>query len=51
MEYLVGHRLAPPDLMPYAAANILRRQALAGHLDDSAATLAHRDLTAMALDL
>jgi predicted nucleic acid-binding protein len=46
-----GVRLAAPDLMPYEAGNILRRHALAGILDASAATLAHQDLTELPLDL
>ena len=41
--------LAAPDIMPYEAANILRRHALAGILDATAATLAHADLTALPL--
>lgn len=44
-----GAYLAAPDLMPYEAANILRRHVLAGILDASAATLAHADLTALPL--
>ncbi|HEY7198876.1 MAG TPA: type II toxin-antitoxin system VapC family toxin, partial [Candidatus Dormibacteraeota bacterium] len=46
-----GARLAAPHLMPFEAGNILRRQALAGILDSSAATLAHGDLLAMPVDL
>jgi predicted nucleic acid-binding protein len=49
--YVTGARLAAPDLMPFEAGNILRRHALAGILDPSAATLAHADLTALPLDL
>jgi predicted nucleic acid-binding protein len=48
---VIGARLAAPDLMPYEAGNILRRHALAGILDASAATLAHSDLTALPVDL
>lgn len=44
-----GAYLAAPDLMPYEAANILRRHVHAGILDASAATLAHADLTALPL--
>jgi predicted nucleic acid-binding protein len=44
-------RLAAPDLMPFEAGNILRRQAMAGILVSSAATLAHRDLTSLRLEL
>jgi predicted nucleic acid-binding protein len=49
--YVTGARLAAPDLMPYEAANILRRHVLAGNLDASAAALAHGDLTALPCDL
>jgi predicted nucleic acid-binding protein len=46
-----GTRLLAPDLMPFEASNILRRHALAGILDASAATLAHTDLVALPVDL
>ena len=46
-----GATLLAPDLMPLEAANILRRHALAGVLDSSAATLAHADLIALPVDL
>ncbi len=49
--HVAGASLAAPDLMPYEAANILRRQVLSGTLDATAATLAHGDLTAMPVDL
>ncbi len=42
-----GATLLAPDLMPFEAGNILRRHALAGILDPSAATLAHTDLVAL----
>ena len=42
--------LAAHDLMPFEAANILRRQAAAGFLDGSAATLAHADLVSLPID-
>ncbi|HZV52082.1 MAG TPA: type II toxin-antitoxin system VapC family toxin [Candidatus Dormibacteraeota bacterium] len=48
---VAGADLAAPELMPYEAANILRRQELAGVLDPTAASLAHRDLTALPLQL
>lgn len=44
-------RLAAPDLLPYEAANILRRHTLAGILDASAATLAHGDLSVVPLNV
>jgi predicted nucleic acid-binding protein len=43
--------LAAPDLMPFEAGSILRRQVMAGILESSAATLAHRDLTSLRLEL
>jgi predicted nucleic acid-binding protein len=46
-----GAALLAPDLMPFEASNILRRHALAGLLDQSAATLAHADLIALPIDL
>jgi predicted nucleic acid-binding protein len=46
-----GARLLAPQLMPFEASNILRRHALAGILDETAATLAHSDLTAIPIDL
>lgn len=48
---LSGARLAAPELMPFEAANVIRRRAAAGALDASAATLAHTDLTALAVEL
>lgn len=48
---LRGSALAAPDLMPYEASNILRRQQLAGALDSTSATLAHNDLMALPVDL
>lgn len=50
-DRVAGARLAAPELMPYEASNILRRHALAGILDATAATLAHRDLLSLAIDL
>lgn len=47
----IGSRLAAPDLMPYEAANVLRRRTQAGSLDASAAALAHVDLNALPVDL
>lgn len=48
---VTGMVLAAPQLAPFEAANILRRQASAGVLDDTAATLAHADLLALPLQL
>jgi predicted nucleic acid-binding protein len=44
-------RLFTPELMPFEAANILRRLSLAGILDASSATLAHADLVDLPVDL
>lgn len=46
-----GATLHAPDLMPYEAANILRRNRLAKLLDDTAAALAHRDLLDLTIHL
>jgi predicted nucleic acid-binding protein len=43
--------LAAPHLMPFEAANILRRAALRGDISDDVARLAHRDLLDLAVDL
>ena len=42
--------LIAPNLMPFEAANILRRQTASGLLDVSAATLAHADLVSLPID-
>jgi predicted nucleic acid-binding protein len=44
-----GSALAAPELMPFEAANILRRHVQSGRLDLTAATLEHADLTALAV--
>lgn len=43
--------LAAPALAMFEAANILRRQQLAGHLERVEATLAHQDLLSLPLQL
>lgn len=43
--------VAAPHLMPFEAANILRRLALAGVVDSTTASLAHSDLVDLAVDL
>ena len=43
-ELLASASLAAPHLMPVAAANILRRAALAGDISADMASLAHTDL-------
>jgi predicted nucleic acid-binding protein len=50
-EMVSGRALVAPELMPFEAGNILRRHTLAGTLDDTAAALAHADLTALAVEL
>jgi predicted nucleic acid-binding protein len=51
VERLTGTALAAPDIMPYEAANVLRRQALKGTIDAASAALAHRDLGSMPFEL
>jgi len=46
-KIVAGAALFAPELMPFEAANILRRQTLAGLLDPSEAALAHTDLAAL----
>jgi predicted nucleic acid-binding protein len=43
--------LSAPALLPFEVANILRRHAVAGLLDASAATLSHLDRVALPIDL
>jgi len=47
----VSAALFAPHLLPFEVGNVLRRQAQAGILDASAATLAHADLVALPIDL
>lgn len=42
---------AAPHLMPVEVANILRRSAMAGELSQDLASMAHRDLGALRVDL
>jgi predicted nucleic acid-binding protein len=46
-----GQPLMAPHLMPYEAANILRRLALSGILDGTTVSLAHGDLVELTVDL
>ena len=48
---VAGAALAAPVLVLFEAANIFRRQALAGLLDETQATLAHADLLSLPLQL
>ena len=43
--------MASPHLMPFEAANILRRAALRGDIGDDVATLAHADLVDLTIEL
>ena len=50
-EAIAGATLAAPSLAPFETANILRRQAAAGAIDHTQATLAHADLVALPIEL
>ncbi len=50
-EVLVAGPLSAPAHMPVEAASILRRAALSGDVTDDAASLAHRDLCALPIEL
>lgn len=51
-EQLIGaHQLAAPHLMPVEAASVLRRAAVAGDVAPASASLAHRDLGLMQVEL
>lgn len=48
---LAGSALAAPELLPFEAANVLRRLELGGRLAPETAALAHRDLLDLAVQL
>jgi predicted nucleic acid-binding protein len=48
---LANAHLAAPHLMPFEAANVLRRNQRLGALDPAVATLAHADLLDLQVDL
>jgi predicted nucleic acid-binding protein len=48
---VAGRLLFAPDLLPFEVSNILRRNRLAGLIDDTAATLAHLDLQELTVHL
>ena len=48
---LRGSALAAPELLPFEAANVLRRLELSGKLTAESAALAHRDLLDLAVQL
>lgn len=50
-DAVAGATLAAPELAIFEAANVFRRQALAGLVEPSQATLAHADLVALPLEL
>jgi predicted nucleic acid-binding protein len=50
-DAIAGSPLAAPELALFEAADVFRRQALAGIVDQSHATLAHADLVALPLQL
>ncbi len=50
-EAIAAATLAAPSVAPFEAANILRRQAAAGAIDHTQATLAHADLIALPIEL
>lgn len=50
-DAVAGTALAAPELALFETANIFRRHALAGHLDQAQATLAHADLVSLPLRL
>jgi predicted nucleic acid-binding protein len=50
-EEVAGRALVAPELVLYETANVMRRQALAGHVSHVEAGLAHQDLQDLALDL
>ena len=50
-DQMVDQILTAPHLLPYEVANILRRHAAAGLLDEGSASLAHLDLLDLPVDL
>ena len=50
-DALAGSALAAPDLLPFEAANVLRRLELGGHITPDTAALAHGDLLDLAVQL
>lgn len=50
-DALAGNALAAPELLPFEAANVLRRLELSGLLAAETAALAHRDLLDLAVQL
>lgn len=50
-DAVAGAAVAAPELAPFEAANVLRRQQLAGLITPVEATLAHEDLVALPMQL
>jgi predicted nucleic acid-binding protein len=50
-DSIAGTTVAAPQLVVFEVGNVLRRQALAGRLDETQATLAHADLLSLPLQL
>jgi predicted nucleic acid-binding protein len=50
-DAVAGSALAAPELLPFEAANVLRRLELGGQLTAETAALAHRDLLDLAVQL
>ena len=50
-ERVRDRQLVAPHVMPFEAADILRRLAMAGVVDNTNASLAHADLAALAVEL
>ncbi len=50
-EAIAGHALAAPELLPFDAANVLRRLELGRQLAPESAALAHRDLLDLPIQL
>ena len=50
-DVLRGQHLVAPGLLPFEVANVLRRLSAAGLLSGDVASLAHRDLLLMRLEL
>lgn len=48
---VAGRALAAPHLAVFEAANVLRRHALAGRLDETQAALTHADLLSLPVEL
>jgi predicted nucleic acid-binding protein len=50
-EQVLGKRLFAPEMLPYETANILRREARKGTIDETTAGMAYRDFLDMAIHI